>query len=44
LWFKDFLKYTNISEEFFWKVIESFRSPHLWKKTNGNWKLKTLIQ
>ena len=44
LWFEEFLKYTDISEDFFWKIINSFRSPHLWHKIDGDWKLKTVIQ
>ena len=38
--FKDFLEYIDITEEYFWEVIDSFRSPHLWEKVNGKWKLK----
>ena len=44
LWFKEFLKYTDISEDFFWKIINSFRSSHLWHKIDGDWKLITEIQ
>lgn len=41
-YFKTFLKYIGITEEHFWKVVESFRegSPHLWEKRNGEWILK----
>jgi len=39
-YFKEFLEYCNITEEYFWKLIDSWRSPHLWEKTNGEWKLK----
>ena len=31
-YFKTFLEYCDISEEFFWEVINSWRSPHLWGK------------
>ena len=44
LWFEEFLKYTEISEDFFWNIINSFRSPHLWHKIDGDWKLKNIIQ
>jgi hypothetical protein len=39
--FKTFLEYCDITEEFFYDVIDSWRSDHLWEKDiNGNWKLK----
>ena len=33
----------DISEEYFWEVIDSWRSPHLWEKINGEWKLKRAV-
>ena len=39
-YFKDFLEYISISEEKFWQITDSHRSPHLWEKTNNKWKLK----
>ena len=40
-YFKVFLEYCNISEDYFWDVIDSWRSDHLWgKDSDGNWKLK----
>lgn len=39
-YFKDCLKYMDITEEQFWETIEKFRSPHLWKKQDGNWVLR----
>lgn len=41
--FKEFLEYCNISEEYFWEVIDSWRSSHLWTKINGEWKLKNTV-
>ncbi len=38
--YKLFLDYCDISEEYFREVIDSWRSPHLWEKVNGEWKLK----
>jgi N-acetyl sugar amidotransferase len=38
--FSFFLNYCDITEQFFWDVIDSWRSDHLWKKENGIWKLK----
>ena len=43
-YFADFLKYIGISKIDFWKTIDQFRSPHLWKKNNKNlWYLKKII-
>ncbi len=41
--FKEFLDYLEISEEQFWKTIEEFRSPHLWKQTAGKWELRSPV-
>lgn len=38
--FKTFLEYCNITEEHYHKVIDSWRSPHLWDKIDGKWELK----
>jgi N-acetyl sugar amidotransferase len=40
LYFKETLKYLNITEEEYWKVIDSWRSSHLWKKENNKWTLR----
>ncbi len=36
---KDFLEYCQITEEQFTAVIDSWRSPHIWKQVEGQWKL-----
>jgi len=41
--FKNFLDYVNIKEDEFWKIIDSYRSPHLWEKENNNWKIKHTV-
>jgi hypothetical protein len=38
-YFKEFLEYLDITEKHFWKIIDLYRSPHLWKKSKGEWKL-----
>lgn len=43
-YFKDFLDYLGITEKHFWKIVEHYRSPHLWKKINGKWKLKYVVK
>jgi N-acetyl sugar amidotransferase len=39
-YFKDFLDYTGVSEEQFCTTVDSFRSPHLWKKEGETWHLR----
>jgi hypothetical protein len=38
--FREFLEYTELPDERFWQIVDSYRSPHLWEKTGGEWKLK----
>lgn len=40
IYFKDFLEYIDTTEEEFFKIIDKHRSPHLWKKEKGQWKLR----
>jgi N-acetyl sugar amidotransferase len=42
-YFHDFLNYISISEVNFWKIIDKFRSPHLWLKKNKKWELRKKI-
>ena len=42
-YFKEFLDYIDIDEKKFWKVVDSFRSPHLWTKKNNTWVLNSQI-
>lgn len=43
--FKTFLEYCDITEDFFYDVIDSWRSDHIWDKDeNGQWKLKNVIK
>lgn len=41
--FKKFLNYLDITEEHFWKVINKFRFPHVWKRVNDEWRLNSSI-
>ncbi len=43
-YFKDCLRYMDISEEQFWQIIDNARSPHLWKKINGEWTLRHQVE
>ena len=42
-YFNEFLEYLEISEKEFWKIVDSWRLEHLWKKVNGKWILKNPI-
>ena len=42
-YFKEFLNYIDITEDEFWKKVDAFRSPQLWAKKNGEWKLRHRI-
>lgn len=39
-YFKEILAYLEISEDQFYQSIEEGRSPHLWEKRQGEWKLR----
>ena len=38
--FKDVLDFIEMTPEHFFELCDSFRSPHLWEKENGEWKLR----
>ncbi|MBI4375200.1 MAG: N-acetyl sugar amidotransferase [Elusimicrobia bacterium] len=42
-YFKEVLEYMGITEQRFWEVIDKARSPHLWKKEGGEWKLRQQV-
>lgn len=39
-YFKEILEYLDIEPEHFLKLCDKFKSPHLWKKVKGEWKLR----
>lgn len=43
-YFPEILEYIGITEERFWEVIDKARSPHLWEKENGVWKLRHQVE
>jgi N-acetyl sugar amidotransferase len=43
-YFKEFLRYLDLSEDKFFEIADTFRSPHLWEKINGNWQLKNKVK
>ena len=42
-YFKEFLEYIDISEELFHATIDKFRSPHLWNREDGEWRLRHAV-
>ena len=42
-YFPEFLDYINMEEAEFFEIADSFRSPHLWKKTPEGWKLRFVV-
>lgn len=38
-YFQEFLDYVDITEDQFWEAIDRNRSPHLWERLGGEWKL-----
>jgi N-acetyl sugar amidotransferase len=38
--FQEFLEYADVTEAHFQDVIDSWRSPHLWDRRDGEWVLK----
>ncbi|OGC22683.1 LPS biosynthesis protein [candidate division WOR-1 bacterium RIFOXYC2_FULL_37_10] len=42
-YFKEIMEYLEIDPEYFLKLCDKFRSPHLWVKINGEWKLRHTV-
>ena len=40
IYFNEIMEYLNIKPKNFFKNLDKFRSPHLWKKIKGDWKLR----
>lgn len=38
-YFETFLEYCDITEDYFWEVINSWRAEHLWTRKDGEWFL-----
>ena len=43
MYFQESLDYLDIDEEIFWKTVDSFRRPHIWKKENDGWSLRQQV-
>ena len=42
-YFREFLDYIDTTEDEFWSVIDKHRSPHIWVKIEGEWRLKHTV-
>ena len=42
-YFNEIMDYLEMKPEVFHKLCNEFRSPHLWKKINGGWKLRHTV-
>jgi len=42
-YFKQFLEYIDITEDFFHETVDKFRSSHLWFRENGEWRLRHTV-
>ncbi len=40
IYFNEIMEYLNIKPKNFFRDLDKFRSPHLWKKTKDEWKLR----
>lgn len=42
-YFDEIMAYLEITPEYFHELCDKFRSPHLWAKVNGEWKLRHTV-
>ena len=42
-YFQTFLDYTGLTERQVHEIVDSWRSPHLWAKENGQWRLRQQV-
>lgn len=43
IYFNEIMEYLNIKPKNFFRNLDKFRSPHLWKKTKNEWKLRHTV-
>ena len=43
IYFNEIMEYLNIKPKNFFRNLDKFRSPHLWKKTRNGWKLRHTV-
>jgi len=42
-YFKEFLEYISTTEDEFHRIVDEHRSPHIWKKEDGEWRLRHTV-
>ena len=42
-YFKEVMDYLNLKPNDFYKLVDKFRSPHLWRKVRNEWKLRHTV-
>ncbi len=42
-YYQEFLEYTDITDDEFWQVVDSWRQPHIWEKSGNEWRLKHAV-
>lgn len=42
-YFREILEYMEITEARFWELIDTARSPHLWRRDGGEWRLRHAV-
>ena len=42
--FPEFLEYLEMDEDEFFEIADSFRSPHLWRRTEAGWQLRHRVE
>ena len=42
-YFREILDYISLEENEFYNLADKFRSPHIWKKIDGDWKLRHTV-
>jgi len=43
-YFWEILEYLSLSEDEFHEIADRFRSPHLWHRETGVWKLRAQVE
>ena len=43
IYFKAFLDYIDTTEDEFWETVNKYRSPHIWQKLSGEWRLRHTV-
>ena len=42
-YYNEFLHYLDLTEDDFWEIVDSWRSPHIWSKDGNEWRLRHAV-